>query len=280
MALDLSSGISAIDWRTPWLEPMAAVGRQVAARVAAGMPCHEALNFQMDAAGAEGSGGAGGAVRPARPPVRFVSQSELPAGEPYEKYIFESGKCPTREGLHDFFNGLCWIHFPATKKRLNQLQAQQIQMDGIGQQRGAVRDALTVFDENAAFLQAPDALWNALVAKDWYTLFVTLRPMWDEAHLVIFGHAFLEKLVLPRKPMTAHVYRAYAATNSIVNLDAWVAADLSSDKLARKPFAHLPVLGVPGWWPANGDPRFYDDSSVFRAPKAIKEAPPRKLHDA
>ena len=227
--------------------------------MAAGVPCHEALNLQIDAVSAESA---------SRAPVRFVPQSQLPPGEAYEKYIFDTGLCPTRDGLHDFFNGLCWIHFPATKKRLNQLQTQQIEKDGIGQHRGAVRDALTLFDENAAFLQAPDALWDALVAKDWHTLFVTLRPMWAQAHLLLFGHALLEKLVSPRKPMTAHVYRAYEAANSIASLDAWVAADLNCDKLARKPFAHLPVLGVPGWWPANCDPAFYDDSSVFRAPKS------------
>jgi len=50
-------------------------------------------------------------------------------------------------------------------------------------------------------------------------------------------------------------------------MDAWMAADLSADKLAGKPFAHLPVLGVPGWWAANENPAFYDDASVFRPPK-------------
>ena len=267
----MTGSVGAIDWRAPWLQPMATVGQQVAARVVAGMPCHEALNLQIDAIRAEGAAGAAG---PASVPVRFVAQSELPAGEAYEKFIFDSGKCPTREGLHDFFNGLCWLHSPATKQQLNALQAAQIEKDGVGQQRGAVRDALTVFDENAAFLQAPDALWDALMTKDWHMLFVTLRPLWDEAHLVLFGHALLEKLVIPRKPMTAHVYRTHAATTSIADLDAWVAGDLSGDKLARKPFAHLPVLGVPGWWPANENADFYDDASVFRASKSVKPQQP------
>ena len=270
----MSLGVAAIDWRAPWLEPLAGAGQQVAARVAAGVPCHEALNLQMDAMSAEDAGSSEGvewdarAEPSSRAPVRFVPQSQLPTGQAYEKYIFNSRLCPTREGLHDFFNGLCWLHFPAIKTRLNQLQAQQIEQDGIGRQRGAVRDALTVFDENAAFLQAPDALWDALVVKDWHTLFVTLRPMWDEAHLVLFGHALLEKLVSPRKAMTAHVYRAYAATHSIADMDAWVVADLNVNKLARKPFAPLPVLGVPGWWPANDDPDFYGDPGVFRVPKS------------
>jgi hypothetical protein len=174
---------------------------------------------------------------------------------------------PTREGLHDFFNGLCWHQFPLTKRRLNQLHMAQIAQTGIAPVRGPARDGLTVFDENAAFLQAPDALWNALLAKDWQRCFVELRPLWREAHLVLFGHALLEKLVSPRKGITAHVYRAQAAINSVASMDAWVANDVSADKLAAKPFAHLPVLGVPGWWPANEDPLFYADASVFRAPQ-------------
>jgi hypothetical protein len=109
-----------------------------------------------------------------------------------------------------------------------------------------------------------------LAAKDWQELFVRLRPMWQDAQLVLFGHALLEKLVYPRKAVTAHVYQAETATDSIAiisQLDAWVAADLSVEKLAAKPFAHLPVLGVPGWWAQNEAAGFYEDSSVFRVKK-------------
>jgi hypothetical protein len=235
------------------------LGKTVAQRVAAGEAQPNALN------------------QAALAPVRFVPQIELPPGIAYEQYIFDTGRVPTREGLHDFFNGLCWMQFPLTKKRLNQLQAAQIARTGIQPVRGPARDGLTVFDENAAFLQAPDPLWDALVAKDWHRLFVTLRPMWQQAHLVLFGHALLEKLVCPRKAVTAHVYRAQAASNSIVDMDAWMAADLSAEKLAGKPFAHLPVLGVPGWWVANEDAAFYADATVFRRPKAATAEPGGRL---
>jgi hypothetical protein len=204
-------------------------------------------------------------------PVQFVLQSDLPSGVAYEQHIFDSACVPTREGLHDFFNGLCWHQFPLTKRRLNQLHVAQIAQTGIQPVRGPARDGLTVFDENAAFLCAPDVLWDALVAKDWQRLFVDLRPLWREATLLLFGHALLEKLVYPRKSMTAHVYRVESATNSVASMDAWVAADVSADKLAGKPFAHLPVLGVPGWWPGNEDPAFYDDIGVFRLPKPAVE---------
>jgi hypothetical protein len=246
----VAHGLEVIDWFVGWLAPWRQAGQPMASLTDGGLDCARALNSAVPSA-----------------PVQFVPQSALPAGEAYEAFIYRTGQVPTRDGLHDFFNGLCWLHFPLTKRRLNQLQAAQIAASGIQPVRGPARDGLTVFDENAAFFQGPDALWDALAAKDWQSLFVTLRPLWAEAHLVLFGHALLEKLVAPRKPITAHVYRAHAASNSIADLDAWMAADLSADKLATKPFAHLPVLGVPGWWPANEDPSFYADTSVFRAPR-------------
>ena len=241
--------VSAINWSAPWLAPYVPVGPGIAAQVAAGVTNAEALTA---------------ALAPHATPVRFVPQSELPAGMAYESYIFDSNCCPTREGLHDFFNGVAWLKFPLTKRRLNHLHVAQIAQTGIQPVRGPARDGLTVFDENSAFLQAPDELWEALAAKDWPCLFIELRPLWAQAHLLLFGHALLEKLVYPRKPITAHVYRAQTAITSIAELDAWMAADLSADKLASKPFAHLPVLGVPGWWPANEAPAFYADASVFR----------------
>jgi hypothetical protein len=47
-------------------------------------------------------------------------------------------------------------------------------------------------------------------------------------------------------------------------IDAWLAQDLQADKLAAKPFCPMPVLGVPGWWPANEEASFYADTGVFR----------------
>ena len=197
-------------------------------------------------------------------PVRFVDQSALPDSMAYEQFIFETGTVPTRDNLHDFFNGLCWLTFPQIKKKLNQLQAEQLAMDGVQKVRGPVRDAITLFDENAAFLLAPQPLWDALINRNWQRLFVELRPLWTDAQLVLFGHALLEKLVYPRKPIVAHVYRAQPAINSIAELDVWVADDVNASRLAGKPFAPLPVLGVPGWWPENENPCFYEDILVFR----------------
>ena len=234
------------------------MGEPTAQRIIAGGSQHQVLN---EAAQALWS-----ATDPAT--MRFVPQSELPAGDAYESHIFQHRTCPTRDGLHDFFNGLAWLHFPLTKQRLNQLHVAHIDRSGIAPVRGPARDALTLFDENAALLRAPDLLWNALQAKDWTRVFGDLRGLWAESYLVLFGHAMLEKLVFPRKSITAHVYRAYPAVDSIACMDAWVAASLNAEVLAAKPFVHLPVLGVPGWCAANEIATYYDDPFVFRQLRA------------
>ena len=233
------------DWSAPWFAPWAGVGQPVAERWSGGAPLHDALNT----AGA---------------PVRFVPQAAMPPDTPYECYVFDSAQCPVREGLHDFFNGIVWARFPHTKRALNRLQAGEIARHGVGGTRGPVRDAITVFDENGALLDAPAPLWDALVAREWRRLFVELRPLWREARFIIFGHALLEKLESPRKDLTAHVWQAPLALDSIADADAALAARCTAEVLARKPFTPLPVLGIPGWWQENENFSFYDDSLVFR----------------
>jgi hypothetical protein len=240
----VAHGLAHIRWDAPWLGPYREAGEPLAQAVVAGRSNAEVL----DAVGG---------------PRRFVPQEMLPDGVAYERFIFETGQVPTRDGLHDFFNGLVWLRFPQTKRRLNQLQAQAIAVDGIRAVRGPLRDAATLFDENAALLQAPEVFWEALEARDWRRLFIDLRAQWAPVQLTLFGHALLEKLVQPRKDITAHVYRVPLGLDAL-SLDAWLAQDLDARHLARKPFQPLPVLGVPGWWPANEAPAFYADAQVFR----------------
>jgi len=243
-------GVSDIDWQAPWLADWRALGEPIAQQVAAGCPQAQALNQAFVQANAPAS-------------VRFVPQAELPEGQAYEDFIFAHGQVPTREGLHDFFNALCWLHFPLAKKRLNQLQASEIARAGVGQVRGPVRDAATVFDENAWLIQPSDALWSALTQHRWQAALVDMRAEWAHTRLWAFGHAALEKAVQPYKSITVHLWRVPQEVTA-AELDAWLAQDLTPEKLASKPFSPLPLLGVPGWWPANQDPAFYQDDSVFR----------------
>ena len=240
------------DWSATWWQPWRAVASDLAQRIASGQSSHQALNALADAR-------PGAAVRP-----QFVASSAMPLGAHYEDYIFSSKQCPIRADIHDFFNGLVWLQFPRTKTRINQLQAGEIAANGVRSTRGPLRDALTLFDESAAILHCPDALWQALQAKDWQKLFIDLRPLWQEAQLLVFGHAVLEKLITPYKSVIVSVLRSSVAIDNIVNLDAHTAQWLSREHLVPKPFAPLPLLGVPGWWAANANPAFYADAGVFR----------------
>ncbi len=254
--------LAAIDWSAPWWQPWRDVGLRVAQRVLACAQVCEALNAENSA-------------------IRFVPQSALPEGAAYEAFIYSSASVPTRENLHDFFNGLAWIVFPQIKRRLNQLQAAEISASGVRTTRGALRDALTLFDENAALwplhthadantsTELTETLIGALRAKQWHRAFIDLRSHWHSGAPVLFGHALLEKLTTPYKSITAHVFVAQTAINLEVfnDLDLTVASQLSPTSLVPKPFIPLPVLGVPRWWADNENPQFYDDTQVFRAPR-------------
>jgi Protein of unknown function (DUF3025) len=269
----LAVDLGRIDWSPPWWNPWRAVGQRVAAHVARGLPLHAALNFEAASTALPASN----TLATAQPSMQFVAQAALPEGQAYEAFIFSTGQVPTRENLHDFFNGLAWLVFPHTKRRLNQLQAGEIQASGVQTTRGPLRDALTLFDENAALwplAQGEDSpVLDALRAKDWQRACTTLRAQWPAHAPVLFGHALLEKLVSPYKSVTAHVFIASAAINIIVSeatycaLDKAVAQQLHPDALVPKPFIPLPVLGVPHWWPANAQADFYQDTQVFRAPR-------------
>ncbi len=196
--------------------------------------------------------------------LRFVRADSAPPHEAYEVFISRTACVPTRDNQHDFLNGVVWQTFAQTKRRLNALQAAEIARAGIGSTRGPLRDALTLFDESGAVLDAPPALWDALLARDWQRLFIAERALWRQARLLVFGHALLEKLISARKATTAHVLLAKNGTYSIANDDPSMAEMLDPAHLQSKPFVPLPVLGVPGWWAGNDDFSFYDDAAVFR----------------
>ena len=268
-----------IDWPQPWFAPWRELGEPTAKRALQQQSVAEALNAIDHAAKREASAGSGDIASAASvnttraglalgdaKVVKFVPQSALPEGQAYEDFIFKTAQVPTRDGLHDFFNGLCWHRFPLAKRRLNALQAAEIATQGVRATRGPVRDALTLFDENVILMHAPDAVWAALQARDWLKLFVDLRDQWQQVHLVLFGHALVEKLITPYKSITGHVYRIANEVNphDEAALDAWLVQDLQPPKLATKPYEPLPVLGIPGWCSANADRAYYEDTTVFR----------------
>ena len=256
-----------IDWQQPWLAPFKDTGQQL---LRSGDWLHAAnqIACQQDLRTTSNH------------PVVFVPQHTLAADIAYEAHIHASGEVPTRDNLHDFFNTLAWLHFPHIKKMLNALHAasQSRISDTVGNvgnvgTRGRARDAATLFDENAALFVCSDQ--HSAEALRWHQWPQLLQHSPDEffskTAVVLFGHALIEKLITPYKAITAHVWIvrvepdwfAFNTHQRIDDLDCRAAAAISKG-FSSADFAHLPVLGVPGWWPGQ-DADFYKDTSVFRA---------------
>jgi hypothetical protein len=234
-----------IDWQQPWWETYRNIGADTWRLIQRGQPVHAALNAARERAAA------------AAPLPIFAPPDDAPDTTPYELHVRRTGRVPTRDNLHDFFNGLVWLCHPRWKARLNQLQAAHITQHGVQATRGALRDALTLFDESGAVLCLPADTARALKARDWQTAWLTQRDAWRTDSVVVVGHALLEQLtVAPRKGLTAHALLTDPMT-------------LSSEQWAHKPFAALPVMGVPGWLPMQTE-SFYADAKVFRPPQALK----------
>ncbi len=240
---------AALDWAAPWLAPFA--------RWRALLEASDWRAAASDAARALGVVSGGGQ------PIRFVAANDAGA-TPYERHIADTGRVPTRENWHDAFNALAWLAYPRTKAALNLRQAQEIERLGIGPRRGPVRDAATLIDESGLLLASDDgAVFEALARRDWRRLLIDGRARWGrEIAALAFGHALLEKLAGPYKAITACVVPVPLSADA----DAAAARFVARADLAPALLAHLPVLGIPGWWPANEDAGFYDDATVFRPP--------------
>jgi hypothetical protein len=172
---------------------------------------------------------------------------------------------------------LIWLTFPLIKAQLNVLQAKEIQRSvalNPSSPRGNLRDAATIFDENAVILVSSNqALIDALRMHAWSDVFLTHRDLFvGDCKVLLFGHALMEKLVAPYKSITGHMWVSMADLSSIPDANYCSTIDKSesrqlADGLSTRNFSPLPILGIPEWW--NGqDLSFYGDASVFR-PKRI-----------
>ncbi len=263
--------LDGVDWQRPWLAPLLPVALPIVRsqdwRQAINAAAHE-LNL----------------LNHRDLPIQFVSQSELPSGVAYEAFISATGCVPTRDNAHDFFNALVWLTFPQIKAQLNALQAtaiaqaevSEVHASAMSQRRGKLRDAATIFDENAALLVTRNSdLVAALREHQWHDVFIKQRTLFErDCEVWLFGHALMEKLVSPYKAITAHAWVAVAddaffslsARDKQLWLNATVARQIKNG-LATTDFTPLPVLGVPGWWQPQ-DVEFYADCKVFRPKRA------------
>jgi hypothetical protein len=130
--------LSTIDWTRPWFLPFAASASRLVAVTCARLSTRRRQPQRPRAAAA----------------LRAAGQ--LPEGVAYESHIFATGQVPTRDNLHDAFNALIWLHFPRPSDA--QPAASRGHRAGRRASRArGLRDAATLFDENAVILVSEDA---------------------------------------------------------------------------------------------------------------------------
>lgn len=202
-------------------------------------------------------------------PIEFVDGADAPAGRAYEVHIAATGRVPTRLNAHDLMNALVWLAMPRTKARLNALHAGAFERSA-GGDRGPLRDAATLFDENGALLVTRDGTLPALLrARRWHEAFVEQRHGWSAVRLLCFGHALMVKLMSPYKAITAHLRVIdLPVDTTLPALDHAMSAQID-DGFRTSLLLPLPVLGVPGWCAANADPAYYEDVAVFRPARIV-----------
>ena len=243
-----------IDWTAPWLAPLRPLRPHVD---------RADWRAALSAAARER-----GVTTAAGLPIAFVAADDA-AGAAYEAHIAATGRVPSRDNAHDLFNALIWLAFPQSKAALNARQAAELARDGVRGLRGPVRDAATLIDESGLLLVADESVAEALARLDWPWLFTAQRVRWGTDWLPLaFGHALIEKLLAPYKGLTAAVVCLSVETATPAAIDRAAACWIGEAALAPPLLAHLPVLGIPGWWPANAAPDFYDDPAVFRRRRA------------
>ncbi len=236
-------------------------------------PRHDELNALATPA-VVGGGGA---------PIRFVPPAA--ASAQYEVHVFETGKVQTRaDNWHDLFNALVWLTFPKTKATLNRHHCEQIRARRGERSRGTARDVLTLFDEGGIVVAAADAELSDLLREfRWKELFWKRRAqVLRSMRFYVFGHAIYEKALEPYKGVTAKALIVDASPElleaplerQLAELDAR-AADYFSGREAlasTRSLSPLPILGIPGWEPANAREEYYDDRAQFRPGRSSEPA--------
>ena len=216
-------------------------------------------------------------------PLEFVPQ-EAKTVEPYEKRVFAYGKVLTRNrNWHDLFNALVWITFPKTKAAINRHHYREMQAREGGEARGAVRDALTLFDESGVIVASSQAaLTELLTGFQWKDLFWKRREdVVSGMRFHLFGHALYEKALKPYKGVTGKSVIVDTPAKELerplpqqlASIDAHLSRLFSDARslAATENYAPLPILGVPGWTPENESERYYEDTQQFRPGRAREE---------
>ena len=203
-------------------------------------------------------------------------------GSGYEERAWLSGEVATRPGnRHDWFNALIWLAFPRSKAALNRRHYTALlesRRQGSAA-RGALRDALTQFDECGVVMAGTcPGLWDALCAHRWREVFVERRAeLLCSTRFMVFGHASQDLLAAPfiglcGKAMYIEVDAAWLelpANEALTELDVRLAALFDSRAFSPRDWQPLPLLGIPSATADNERPEYYDDARQFRPTRTM-----------
>ncbi len=215
--------------------------------------------------------------------LKIVPQEGRPGHfeQHYAPRIYLSGEIQTRtRNWHDFFQLLTWFIFPRSKAVINAIHIPRAKEridtgDALGR-RTPVENMLSLFDEGGAVIVASDPSLLQLIRDfRWKELFWQRRAeLADKLDCVTFGHAMYEKGMAPYLGMTANTilieadsdYFSLDRAGRLAWIDARLAAIFARGELYQKPkdLHPFPILGMPGWDPANGEEGYYDNTDYFR----------------
>lgn len=209
--------------------------------------------------------------------LHFVAQPDAgyDGAAAYEKHIDASGEIPIRpRSWHDLFNALMWILYPATKTALNAVHITELA--GGQRNRTARRDAVTLLDECGVLLAVSDERLTRLhAAHRWDAFFCEERTAWGEKiQPLIIGHGLYEQCLTPYVGLTAKALHlpipatwfSLSQSKRRHQVDTMLAEKIVANEavMSTRELLPLPVLGVPGWWPANRESKFYANQRYFR----------------
>lgn len=217
-------------------------------------------------------------------PLRFVA-ADGSGGAGYETRAYLHGEVETRHGnRHDACNAVAWLAMPRTKAVINRRHAVAVRdAEAAGtRERGALRDALTQFDECGVLVcHADPALWNLIRAHHWREAFHDRRGrVLTGMRFFVLGHASLAALERPFPGLCGKAigfevpsqWMDLPPSAQWADADARLAAWLAESELRPADLQPLPFLGIPGLTPDSERGAYYDDVRQFR-PRRGPRAP-------
>lgn len=210
----------------------------------------------------------------------FVEQrtDEVEARGGFDAFIAHERAIPTRlDSTHDLLGALVWLHFPALKTALHRVH---VSSSGA---RGARENAATHLDESGVLvLSSEPAVFERLASLRWLEVFWERRAeLLASTRFVGFGHGLLDSLRAPHPRLMGKALFARVGTSELalppselrLFADAAIADGLRDFLVEPGCLQPLPVLGVPGWAPAQTR-ELYEDASYFRRQRRSERSAP------